>query len=140
MRRLATLSALLLVFLAACASSLPDPRVTYHGGSCTYEGPTVFDTDEEVTFTVVNKSETTEVAFGLVSFSEPVTPEEIFELGILEAGGEIVWLVQAYEIGKQYGLVQTVNIASLHGLNCWDQSLSSDDTHQDFTTILTFED
>ena len=64
MRRTMTLATSLVVALIACRGSA-EPTATYTGGACDYDGPSEFDLNSTVTFTVVNGSDTTDMGFGV---------------------------------------------------------------------------
>jgi hypothetical protein len=83
MRRLTAVVGLLVLVLASCSTS-SDPTATYPGGACAYDGPSEFDLDSTVTFTVTNESDTTEVGFAVWKFPAGVTSEEILEQGMFE--------------------------------------------------------
>jgi len=83
MRRPMAIAALLVLDLASCSTN-SEPTATYTGGACDYDGPSEFDLDSTVTFTVINESDTTEAGFALWKFPDDATPEAIFEQGIFE--------------------------------------------------------
>ena len=53
MRRPMAIVALLVLILASCSTS-SEPTATYTGGACDYDGPSEFDLESTVTFTVTN--------------------------------------------------------------------------------------
>ena len=83
MRRIMTVATLLVVALTACSGS-GEPTATYTGGACEYDGPSEFDLDSTVTFTVINESDTTNMGFDVWSLPEGTTADEIVEVGLFE--------------------------------------------------------
>jgi hypothetical protein len=69
------------------SASTGDAIATYDGSGCVYEGPTEFDLNSTVTFTVTNESDTTDMGFGVWSVPEGATADEILEDGIFELLG-----------------------------------------------------
>ena len=86
MRRIMTVATLLVVALTACSGS-GEPTATSTGGACEYDGPSEFDLDSTVTFTVINESDTTNMGFDVWSLPEGTTADEIVEVGLLELLG-----------------------------------------------------
>ena len=66
-RRPVAIVTLLVLVLASCSTS-SEPTATYTGDACDYDGPSQFDLDSTVTFTVTNESDTTHVGFAVGSF------------------------------------------------------------------------
>ena len=85
-RRMTALLVLVVLALAGCSGS-SEPTATYTGDECDYDGPSNFDLDTTVTFTVTNESDHTDVGFGIWKFPSGVTSEEIFSEGIFQAVG-----------------------------------------------------
>jgi hypothetical protein len=83
MRRIMTVATLLVFALTACSGS-GEPTATYTGGACEYDGPSEFDLDSTVTFTVINESDSTNMGFDIWSLPEGTTADEIVEVGLLE--------------------------------------------------------
>ena len=86
MRRLTAIVGLLVLILASCSTS-SEPTATYTGGACDYDGPSEFDLDSTVTFTVINESDNTNMGFGVWSVPEGTTADEIVEEGLFDLLG-----------------------------------------------------
>jgi hypothetical protein len=86
MRRMLLIAVPLVLALASC-STTSDPTATYTGSACDYDGPSEFDLDSTVTFTVINESDTTNMGFGVWSVPEGTTADEIAEEGLFELLG-----------------------------------------------------
>ncbi len=69
------------------SASTGDAIATYDGSECVYEGPTEFDLNSTVTFTVTNESDTTDMGFSVWSVPEGTTADEILEDGIFTVVG-----------------------------------------------------
>ena len=67
--RLTPILVVLPLVLAACSGS-GEPTATYNGDDCDYDGPSEFELDSTVTFTVINESDTTDVGFSIWKFSD----------------------------------------------------------------------
>lgn len=138
MRRATTLTLLLAVVLAGCSGS-SEPTATYTGDACNYDGPSEFDVDTTVTFTVTNESETTDVGFAIWRFPSGVTPDEIYSKGIFQAvgaGDNFASLLEApSRVGEPRDLRVSLDTTGQWGINCFD--LSGADTEADYTTMFT---
>ena len=124
MRRVTSLATLLVIVLAACSGS-SEPTATYTGGACDYDGPSEFDLNSTVTFTVTNESDTTQVGFAVWDFPEGLTPEELLEQGIFEFvtfGNAEVFASSPTAIGTSEELTVTFDTPGQWGLNCYDES------------------
>ena len=88
MRRVTTLATLLVVVLAACSGS-SEPTATYTGSACDYDGPSEFDVNSTVTFTVTNESDERDIGFSVLKIPLGTTAEEIFNEGIFNVVGGI---------------------------------------------------
>jgi hypothetical protein len=139
MRRVTTIAALFLLTLASCSSSDSssgsEPSATYHGGSCTYDGPSEFDGTSTVTFVVVNDSDTTEVGFSVWKIPEGVTSEEVLEKGILSSQPQGTqfqdepWLGIVSPptiIGTAFEFSVTFEEEGQHGIVCFDLSTETE--------------
>jgi hypothetical protein len=114
-----------------------DAIATYDGSECVYEGPTEFDLDSTVTFTVINESDTTDMGFGVWSLPEGTTADEILEDGIFtvvgggppvdEAPGFYRALFGPTAIGTSQGLRVFLDTPGQHALNCYDLSTGGGD-------------
>jgi hypothetical protein len=137
MRRVTTIAALFVLTLAACSGSdssdggSNEPSATYHGGSCTYDGPLEFDVNSTATFVVVNESDTTDVGFAVWKFPEGATSEEVLEKGILSSQPQGTqfqdepWLEIVpfpTSIGTAFELPVTFEEEGQHGIVCFDVS------------------
>ena len=142
MRRRTAIVALLVLVLASCSTS-SEPTATYIGGACDYDGPSEFDLNSTVTFTVTNESETTEVGFAVRTFPEGVTPEEILEQGISEffafgtdANASVIRPPNA--IGEPETLRVFFDSPGQWGINCYDLSRGENDgAGRDYVTMFT---
>ena len=124
MRRFTAIVGLLVLVLASCSTS-SEPTATYTGGACDYDGPSEFDLDSTVTFTVTNESDTTEVGFALWKFPDGVTPEEILEQGIFEfvtSGNAEAGVSPPTVIGEPETLRVFFDLPGQWGIVCFDGS------------------
>ena len=138
MRRIMTLATLLVVALTACSGS-GDPTATYTGGACDYDGPSEFDLDSTVTFTLINESDTFNMGFGIWSLPEGTTADEIVEEGLFDFLG-VSDIVEGRDIGPGFYaalyvptvigstgiLTVTLDKPGQHILNCFDADLDAD--------------
>ena len=126
---------LLVLVLASCSTS-SEPTATYAGGACDYDGPSEFDLDSTVTFTVTNESDATDMGFSVWSVPEGTTADEILEDGIFtvvgggppvdEANGFYAALFRPTAIGTSEGLRVFLDTPGQHALNCFDGSTDGD--------------
>ena len=166
MRRLVAVVAPLVLVLASCTTSSdptatdPTPTgpttptataaatatatATFTGESCAYDGPSEFDADSTVTFTVINDADT-EAAFGVWKIPEGTTPEEIYDEGIETAvpssadddAGYEIYTVLAPISGEAYDdLTVTFLESGQHGINCF-QFPPTQETEKDYVTIFS---
>ncbi len=130
------------------AGPLVEPTATFNGSGCDYSGPTEFDINSTVTFTVTNKSDTTDVGFAILTLPEGTTPEEIREKGISEVTGpEETSPYKIYDgalrfaptaIGTPYEVTVTFDTLGQHGINCFDLSGGEHDGDGlDYMTLFT---
>jgi hypothetical protein len=143
MRRVIAIAVLFVLTLASCSSSdssnggSSEPSVTYHGGSCTYDGPSEFDLNSTVTFVVVNESDTTDVGFSVWKFPEGVTSEEVLEKGPFAVQPRDDAMLAAVYIptiiGTAFELSVTFEEEGQHGIDCFDIS----DPEQDGLSFVT---
>jgi hypothetical protein len=140
MRRFTAIVGLLVLILASCSTS-SDPTATYTGGACDYDGPSEFDLNSTVTFTVTNESETTEVGFALWKFPEGVTPEEILAQGIFEfvtSGNAEAGVSHPTVIGEPETLRVFFDSPGQWGIVCFDASGGESDVAGiDYVTMFT---
>ncbi len=139
---LAAAAAIVVVAVAAFAiasligSDEPDaigssqPRATFDGDGCTYDGPTEFALNSEVTFIVVNATEARNVGFGVWAVPDGTTAAEIQERGIFEVVG--VTSASADELkgvkfvptlqDQEYEVPVTLDTPGQHAINCFQTS------------------
>ena len=137
MRRVTTLATLLVVVLAACSGS-SEPTATYTGDACDYDGPSEFDVNSTVTFTVTNESDERGIGFSVLKIPEGTTAEEIFNEGIFNAvaGDPIIEVVFAPTVvDTEYDLTVTFNETGQHGINCFN--IAGAESEADFITMFT---
>jgi hypothetical protein len=122
MRRLLLFVVPLVLVLASC-STTSDPTATYTEGACTYDGPSEFEVNSTVTFTVTNDSDTQKVGFGVLKFPEGTTPEEIYDNGIFNVVSMDSALINVVSSpttpGEEYDLTVTFSETGQHGINCF---------------------
>jgi len=124
MRRSSAILVPFVLALTAC-SSTSSPAATYIGGACDYDGPSEFDLDSTVTFTVENESDTAEVGFSILDFPEDLASEEILELGIFACvpfGTAEAFTGNPTAIGAPEDLTVTFDTPGQWGLTCYDES------------------
>jgi hypothetical protein len=138
-RMIVLVAATALVALAACSGS-SEPTATYTGDECDYDGPSNFDLNTNVTFTVTNESDHTDVGFGIWKFPSGVTSEEIFSEGIFQAvgpGDDFAAVSRSpTPIGEPEALGVFFDTPGQWGINCF---VFADDRSpgQDHTTMFT---
>jgi len=126
MRRSAVIGTVLVaVVLAGCSDTTSEPTATYTGGACNYDGPSEFDLNTTVTFTVTNESDTTQAGFAIWDFPEGLTSEEIHEQGIfafVTSGNFADIAFSPTAIGEPEDLTVLFDTPGQWGLNCFDLS------------------
>ena len=128
-RRTVIATGLVAVVLAGCSDTTSDPIATYDGNECVYEGPTEFDLDSTVSFTVINESDNTTVGFGVWSVPDGTTAAEILEKGIFEVVGATSLATDEFYTGRlpptvrdnKYELSVTLDTPGQHVLNCFEE-------------------
>jgi hypothetical protein len=145
MRRLTAIVVVLVVTVAACGSSSSEPTKTYDGDECSYDGPTEFDLNSEVTFTFINESDTTGVGFVVWTVPDGTTAADINEKGIFEATGTQLGNTAPYEfweakfpptqLDTEYQVTVTLDRAGLYSVNCFVETGAEVNTH--YATIIT---
>ena len=113
----------------AVSDTTSDPIATYDGNECVYEGPTEFDLDSTVSFTVINESDNTAVGFGVWSVPDGSTAAEILEKGIFEVVGATSIAADEFYAGRlpptgrdhEYELSVTLDTPGQHVLNCFEE-------------------
>jgi len=138
MRRLSVFVVPLVLILASCSTS-SDPTATYTGGACTYEGPSEFEVNSTVTFTVTNDSDNQNVGFAVWKFPEGTTPEEIYNEGIFSvvsrAPGALGEKFSPTTQGEEYDFTVTFSESGQHGINCF--VFPGPTTESDYVTMFT---
>jgi hypothetical protein len=138
MRQLSVLAVLFILAIAGC-SGTSGPTATYTEGACAYDGPSEFDLNSTVIFTVTNESDNTDIGFAVLKFPEGATAEEIFNEGIFNvvtSEDAIVSLVSAPTAkGTEYDLNVTFDETGQHGINCFN--LAGAETEADYVTMFT---
>ena len=116
---------------------------TRHDSACTYEGPTEFDLNSDVTFTFINASEIFDVGFSVWKVDEGTTIEDIFENGIFEVADEEQDFYHPYlptprAKGIEWSLTVTLDKVGLHALNCFQlpEDPDSDEVFPDYASTL----
>ena len=87
MRRLSIAVVLATLVLAGCSTS-SEPISTFTGDECSYDGPSEFDLDTEVTFTFVNTSDGTSAGYGVWKVPDGTTVDDISEKSIFGIGAD----------------------------------------------------
>jgi hypothetical protein len=104
-------------------------------------GPSEFDLNSTVTFTVTNESDTTQVGFSVWKFPEGVTSEEILEQGIFEfvTSGNAERIIRPpTAIGEPETLRVFFDSPGQYGINCFDTSGGeTDGSGIDYVTMFT---
>jgi hypothetical protein len=128
----------LVLVLASCSTS-SDPTATYTGDGCDYDGPSEFEVNSTVTFTVTNDSDTQNVGFAVWKFPEGTTPEEIYDNGIFNVvsrnPGAIGEVLPPTTPGEEYDLTVTFSESGQHGINCFEFPAPA--TEADHVTMFT---
>jgi len=140
-RRLIALGVVLVVGLAGCSTN-SEPTATYTGDGCDYDGPSEFDVNTTVTFTVINDSDTTNIGFSIWKFPSGMTAEELESGGIFEtAGPEDDFTTANFPptpIGEPEELRAFFDTAGQWGINCFESSGPGDDElGNDHITMFT---
>ncbi len=128
--RLTPILVVLPLVLAACSGS-GEPTATYNGDDCDYDGPSEFELDSTVTFTVINESDTTDVGFSIWKFPSGMTAEELESGGVFETAGPGDTFTTANfpptPIGEPEELTAFFNTPGQWGINCFESSGPGDD-------------
>lgn len=122
-RRVTALLVLVALILAACSGSA-DPSATFTGAACHYDGPSEFDLDSTVTFSVTNETDTTSIGFAVLKFPEGSTAEDVSNEGIFNVATDDA-LLEPYVpsptvIDTEYEMTVTFSEVGQHGINCFD--------------------
>jgi hypothetical protein len=134
-RRLSLTTLLLVVAIGSCSTSddaVADPKATYDGSACTYEGPTEFDVGSTVTFTLVNVSDSATAGFALWHIPDGTTVAEVEERGIFavveDAPAGTYGRLDPNQFpavpGEEYEVAFVFDPAGQYAINCFDQSFS----------------
>ena len=127
--------------LAGCSSS-GDPSTTFTDAACHYDGPSEFDLNSTVTFSVTNETDTTSIGFAVLKFPEGSTAEDVSNEGIFNVVADDA-LLEPYVpsptvTGTEYEMTVTFNEVGQHGVNCFDfarAGLSGSDYVTMFTVV-----
>jgi hypothetical protein len=138
MRRLLAIVVPLVLVLASCSTS-SDPTATYTGGACTYDGPSEFDVNSEVTFTFIDETESEDVGFSRWLVQEGTTPEMIHDDGIDNVGAtHIPWLSETQVSASESQVTTRFAQPGSYALNCWDTAGGEHDGWGlDYSTLVT---
>ncbi len=122
MRRLSAIVVPLVLILAGCSTS-SNPTATYTGGACDYDGPSEFEVNSTVTFSVTNDSDNPNVGFTVWKFPEGTTPEEIYNEGVFSVvsrdPGPIGEKFSPTTPGEEYDFTVTFTETGQHGIDCF---------------------
>jgi len=118
---MAALLVLVALAVAGCSSSSSEPSATFTGAACNYDGPSEFDLNSTVTFTVTNDSDIHTVGFAVWKFPEGTTSEEIYDEGIFNVVKRNILTLRSSPTtpGEEYELTSTFNETGQHGINCF---------------------
>ena len=119
----------LLLLVAAC-SGVDEPTATFTGEDCEYEGPAEFDLGSEVTFTLINESETTDMGYSVWTVPPGTTAGEIRQGGIFAVVGDddsspykfYDFIPTPNAVGVPVQLTITPDTPGTHALICFDAS------------------
>ncbi len=139
--RLPILAVLVGMLFASCGSN-SEPTATYNGDDCVYDGPSEFELDSTVIFTVINESDTTDIGFSIWKFPSGMTAEELESGGIFETAGPDDDFTNAAfpptPIGEPEDLRAFFDTPGQWGINCFESSGSGDDElGNDHITMFT---
>ena len=119
------------------------PTATFDGDGCTYDGPTEFALNSEVTFTFINASANSDVEFSVWKVREGTTAAEILEDGLFGVTGEGSAADDRYDVefaptvqDRGYPMTITLNSPGQHILNCFDGS-GDFFQHVDYAILFT---
>ena len=103
-----------------------EATATYTGGACTHDGPSEIDLNSEVTFTLIDETESDSVGLGLWAVPAGTTTEQIHDDGIfsLESGGgeNVEWSSETQVSDFEWQFTVTFSESGLHAVNCYDTS------------------
>ena len=130
--------------LAGCSSggsSTSEPTSTFNGSACTYDGPTEFDLNSEVTFTFVNASDVADgdVGIGVAAVPDGTTADEIHQDGIFNVGASFYDADdESTDSEGDYQVTVTLNQAGSTALNCFDMTTGGEGV--DYPTLVRVTD
>jgi hypothetical protein len=138
--RLIAVLAVLTVVLVACSDddssdSSSEPTATYDGDGCTYDGPSEFEVNSEVTFTYINETDSTSVGFGVWLVPEGTTAEDIEEQSIFGVGTDSPLPSTEQEYDSEQLFTVTFSESGLYALNCFDAP--GDNPGDDYPNLVT---
>jgi hypothetical protein len=123
MRRLSIPVVLTALVLAGCSTS-SEPTSTFTGDECSYDGPSEFDLDTEVTFTFINTSEGASAGYGVWKVPDGTTVDDISEKSIFGIGADQSADMRAVAAPSSPGfdkeLVVALDTAGLWAVNCFE--------------------
>jgi hypothetical protein len=133
----------LVLVLASCSTS-SEPTSTYTGGACTYDGPSEFDVNSEVTFTFIDETESGNTGLVLWLVDDGTTPEMIHDEGIFNVEARQTKMrtvdnLSETEVSlREYQFTASFEQPGTYALNCYDTSGGENDgAGLDYSTILT---
>ncbi len=97
------------------------PTVTFDGEDCVYEGPDEFDAGSEVTFTLVDVSDTRSVGVAVWALAPGTTAEEILDRGIFNRGAQIPESASAEITDSGIRVTYLLSDAGPYAINCADR-------------------
>ncbi len=111
-------------------TTLPSPPATtgeatstFDGTGCTYDGPTEFDLNAEVTFTFINTSDGRSAGYGIWKVPEGTTVGDITEKSIFGIGADRTPDMRALALPSSPGidkeLVVALDTPGLWAVNCF---------------------
>jgi hypothetical protein len=127
---------------APVATQPGPPTATWNGDDCEYTGPSEFELNSVITFTVINDSDTTNIGFSIWRLTSGMTAEELESGGVFETAGPGDTFTTANfpptPIGEPEELTAILVTPGQWGINCFESSGSGDDElGNDHITMFT---
>ena len=118
------------------------PTATWNGDDCIYTGPSEFERNSTITFTVINDSNTSDMGFSIWRLTSGVTAEELEAGGIFETAGPGDGYTSANfpptPIGEPQEFRAFFDTPGQWGINCFESSGPGDDElGNDHITMFT---
>jgi len=118
------------------------PTATWNGDDCIYTGPSEFELNSTITFTVINDSNTSDMGFSIWRLTSGVTAEELEAGGIFETAGPGDGYTSANfpptPIGEPQEFRAFFDTPGQWGINCFESSGPGDDElGNDHITMFT---